>query len=284
MPLVLTHEDLDSLFEEPAFVEEAFQELQHVLLLPPQDPYPVVVLPSSSWEGAVALEVRAAEGGQPCVGLRSYPSAGAAEMLVAADGSLLALAPAESLDTWRLATASGLAARYLAPGAASSLGLYGTGGRAWAFLSVLTRALPSLSIIRIYGRDTPAARVLASAVAERIGLVVTVEDEPDRVVGADVLIALGGEEPPVAGGFGPGSLVLSQTVRGVPAGPGCVRVGPVAGSGVPHLVDATLAEIVRGRNVVRRSAAEPIVYQAGEIPGWESALFARAFGRAGQRR
>ncbi len=291
MPLILTRRDLHVIFEDPVFLEEAFQTVHDLLVDPGSDRLPAGISTRPSWS---APTVPAAPSGQPCGSGEDSPNhvcrtslfaAQRAEFLVTADGSLLAVAAAEAFDSWRAVTPSGLAARYLAPAGARSLGLYGTGTRAWASLCVFPLALPSLSLIRIYGRDLTTARELASSAVRHTGLVVTAEESPRVVAGADVVVLVGNERPLDPTWLGKGALLISQFADGVPAVLQCRRIGTTRStsgkSGESELSHATLADIVCGRAVARRGG-ETISYQAEEIPGWPSALDMCALRRAWQ--
>ncbi|WP_181874717.1 hypothetical protein [Marinitenerispora sediminis] len=211
MPLLLTRRDLETVFADPEFLEQGFQMAQDLMLDTEPARTSSITLPLAQRGQGLSVRLRSPAQEGLCVGLRVGPAHGPyatdlAELLVAPDdGALLALAAADTLDAWRRAVPSGLAARYLAPAAARSLGLFGAGTEAWAVLRVLTRALPSLSVVRIYSRDTAA-------------------------------------DPP----------------------------------------QATLADIMAGRALPRANGAETLVYQAGDVDGWDLAMQTWTLRRAWQ--
>ncbi|MFC9505954.1 hypothetical protein [Streptomyces sp. NPDC057002] len=225
---MLTSEDVDDAFDDEAFMEERFSDVQRLLL--GQDPAPgpetLVLLPATRCRLTVAPHASGPFG--RCFAVRLEPradlSAACVELLLADDGSLLGLVDAGALDGWRGAIPAGLAARYLAPPAPATLGLFGTGEAAWSCLLVLHHALPSLSEVHVVGREPDRARDFAAAAALRTGLRVRVsEDARTTAARADVVATTGGHPPVRAEWLAAGALLIDQTATVATAAPGDPR-------------------------------------------------------------
>ncbi|AXE88370.1 ornithine cyclodeaminase [Streptomyces sp. Go-475] len=293
MPIMLSSEDVDDAFDDEAFMEERFSDVQRLLLGrgPALGPVTPVLLPATHCRLTVGPHASGPFG--RCFAVRLDPgtdqSAPRVELLLADDGSLLGLVDAGALDGWRSAIPSGLAARYLAPPAPSLLGLFGSGEPAWSCLLVLHHALPSLSEVHVVGRDPAQARELASAAALRTGLRVRMsEDARATAAGADVVATTGGHPRVRAEWLAAGALLIDQTATAVPAaaGPAVRHVSlvppPGTAPGTRH-EPLPLAEIVAGRALPRGSGSDIVHYQGGELAGWSTIAAAAGLGHAWQR-
>ncbi|MFF5977453.1 hypothetical protein ACFY78_01240 [Streptomyces olindensis] len=290
---MLTSEDVDDAFDDEAFMEERFSDVQRLLLgrgpaLGPETP---VLLPATHCRLTVGPHAYGLFG--RCFAVRLDPGADQpaprVELLLADDGSLLGLVDAGALDGWRGAIPSGLAARYLAPPAPSLLGLFGSGEPAWSCLLVLHHALPSLSEVHVVGRDPAQARDLAAAAALRTGLRVRMsEDARATAADADVVATTGGHPHVRVEWLAAGALLIDQSATDPPAaaGPAVRHIslvpprGPAADTRPEPL---PLAEIVAGRALPRRSGSDIVHYQGGELAGWSAIAVAAGLGHAWQR-
>ncbi|MFI6857137.1 hypothetical protein [Streptomyces sp. NPDC050416] len=290
---MLTSEDVDDAFDDEAFMEDRFSDVQRLLLGhgPALGPETLVLLPATRCRLTVGPHAPGPFG--RCFAVRLDPgvdqSAPCVELLLADDGSLLGLVDAGALDGWRSAIPSGLAARYLAPPVPSMLGLFGTGEPAWSCLLVLHRALPSLSEVHVVGREPGRARDFADAAALRTGLRVRVsEDARTTAGGADVVATTGGHPPVRTEWLTAGALLIDQTataahvatdsdVRHVSLAP------PYGGSAGTRHEPLLLAEIVAGRALPRRTGSDIVHYQGGELAGWGAIAAAAGLGHAWQR-
>ncbi|AWI32178.1 hypothetical protein E3E14_30980 [Streptomyces sp. ICN441] len=313
MPIMLTSEDVDDAFDDEAFMEERFSDVQRLLLGdgPAPGPETLVLLPATRCRLTVGPHTSGPFGS--CFAVRLDPGsdlpAARVELLLADDGALLGLVDAGTLDGWRSAIPSGLAARYLAPPAPSRLGLFGTGEPAWSCLLVLHHALPSLSEVRVVGREPDRARDFAAAAALRTGLRVRMsEDAHATAACADVVAATGGHPPVRPEWLAAGALLIDQdapaaavpaarSVAGVllldqsaPAAPRAAdravrHVSLAAPVGRPDARPESLplAEIVAGRALPRRSGSDIVHYQGGELAGWGAIAAAAGLGHAWRR-
>ncbi|WP_344521815.1 hypothetical protein, partial [Streptomyces rectiviolaceus] len=203
MPILLTSEDVDDVFDDLAFMEERFSDVQGLLLghgpaAGHETRYP---LPYSNCRLTVRPYVPGPFGRCFVVRIDPAPPGSATarvELLIADDdGSLLGIADAGALDGWRAAIPSGLAARYLAPPNPLCLGLLGAGEQAWSCLLVLHHALPSLEEFHVVGRDPSRAKDFAAAVARRTGLTVHVTDDARATARRADVVAVTGSHPPI---------------------------------------------------------------------------------------
>ena len=95
------------------------------------------------------------------------------------------------LTNLRTGAAGGVAARYLAPGATTTVAVIGTGEQARRQLDALSLARPGLTDVRIWGRKPDHAEVCASALREALPAatgVTVAATVPVAVDGADVVI------------------------------------------------------------------------------------------------
>ncbi|MFF7314565.1 hypothetical protein [Streptomyces sp. NPDC008137] len=218
---MLTSEDVDDAFDDEAFMEERFSDVQRLLLGhdPAPGPETLVLLPATRCRLTVGPHASGPFG--RCFAVRLEPradlSAACVELLLADDGSLLGLVDAGALDGWRGAIPAGLAARYLAPPAPATLALFGTGEAAWSCLLVLHHALPSLSEVHVVGLEPGRTRDFAAAAALRTGLRVRVcEDARATAARADVVATTGGHPPVRVEWLAAGALLIDQTATAAP--------------------------------------------------------------------
>ncbi|GHB16604.1 hypothetical protein GCM10010377_02890 [Streptomyces viridiviolaceus] len=280
---MLTSEDVDEVFDDVAFLEERFSDVQRLLLDDPaagrENP---LTLPATPCRLTVGPHVPGPFG--PCFAVRLEPSphAGAArvELLLADDGSLLGIADAGALDGWRTAIPSGLAARYLAPPAPRRLGLFGAGDPAWSCLLVLHHALPSLCEIEVVGHDPGTTRRFAAAAARRTGLTVRAsQDAAATARRADIVTTTGGHPPVRSDWLSAGALLIDHTAA--PPTPAVRHIGLAAGATPP--APLLLAEVVAGRALPRHAGRDIVHYRAGELAGWSALAAAAGFGEAWHR-
>ncbi|GGR16681.1 hypothetical protein GCM10010497_18760 [Streptomyces cinereoruber] len=281
MPIMLSPQDVDDVFDDEGFLEERFADVQRLLL--GCSPAPCADTPVDVPSSRLRVTVRPDAPGPlgRCSTLRIdtsspvAPAAGRVELVLADDGSLLGLADAGALDGWRAAVPSGLAARYLAPPGPQALGLFGAGEQAWACLLVLRRALPSLAVVRVVGRDRARTRKFALAAGRYTGLTVLASDDPSAGARhADVVVATGGHPPVRADWLTAGALLIDQTdtTRPPRLARTAVRGVRLAPAGRPPATGPSgclaLGEIVAGRALPRRSGADIVHYRSADLAGW----------------
>ncbi|WP_202462366.1 hypothetical protein [Streptomyces sp. SID8374] len=301
---MLSPQDVDDVFDDESFLEERFADVQRLLLGSRHEPgaETLVDVPSSR----LRLTVRPDSPGPlgRCSTVRIDPSSpapaapadGRVELVLGDDCSLLGLADAGALDDWRAAVPSGLAARYLAPPGPRALGLFGVGEQAWACLLVLRRALPSLAVVRVVGRDRACARDFALAAARHTGLTVVATDDPHAGARqSDVVVATGGHPPVRADWLTAGALLIDQTrttrtarpprttrpaVRSVRLAPANRTAAPAATGGPGCLA---LGEVVAGRALPRRLGADIVHYRSDDLVGWNGMAAAAGLHQAWRR-
>lgn len=291
VPILLTSEDVDDVFDDLAFMEERFSDVQGLLLghgpaLGHETGYP---LPPSNCRLTVRPYVPGPFGRCFVVRIDHAPPGSVTprvELLIADDdGSLLGIADADALDGWRAAIPSGLAARYLAPPNPLRLGLLGVGEQAWSCLLVLHHALPSLEEFHVVGRDPSRARDFAAAVARRTGVRVRVTDDVRATARRADVVAMTGNHPPIpADWLAAGALLIDQAATSTEFEPAVRRVSLTPADGGPACRSPDgplpLAEIVAGRALPRRTGQDVVHYQGGQLSDWSAMAAVAGLGQA----
>ncbi len=146
----------------------------------------------------------AADGGQGVFGYKAYPSfagpGGGKMMMMLYDyetGQLLACMEAGRLGQIRTGAASGLATRYMARCAASTVAVIGSGFQARTQLEAVC-AVRSIGEARVFSRRQERREDFAQRSSERLGVdVQPVENAQECVEGADIVIAITSAREPV---------------------------------------------------------------------------------------
>ena len=146
----------------------------------------------------------AADGGQGVFGYKAYPSfagpGGAKMMMMLYDyetGQLLACMEAGRLGQIRTGAASGLATRYMARCAASTVAVIGSGFQARTQLEAVC-AVRSIGEARVFSRRQERREDFAQRSSERLGVdVQPAESAQECVEGADIVIAITSAREPV---------------------------------------------------------------------------------------
>ena len=146
----------------------------------------------------------AADGGQGVFGYKAYPSfagpGGAKMMMMLYDyetGQLLACMKAGRLGQIRTGAASGLATRYMARCAASTVAVIGSGFQARTQLEAVC-AVRSIGEARVFSRRQERREDFAQRSSERLGVdVQPAESAQECVEGADIVIAITSAREPV---------------------------------------------------------------------------------------
>ena len=147
----------------------------------------------------------AADGGQGVFGYKAYPSfagPGGAKMMVMLydyqTGQLLACMEAGRLGQIRTGAASGLATRYMARCAASTVAVIGSGFQARTQLEAVC-AVREIREARVFSRRQERREDFAQRSSERLGVDVRpVESAQECVEGADIVITITSARDPVA--------------------------------------------------------------------------------------
>ena len=146
----------------------------------------------------------AADGGQGVFGYKAYPSfagPGGAKMIVMLydyeSGQLLACMEAGRMGQIRTGAASGLATRYMARCAASTVAVIGSGFQARTQLEAVC-AVREIKEARVFSRRQERREDFATRSSERLGVdVKPVDSAQECVEGADVVIAITSAREPV---------------------------------------------------------------------------------------
>lgn len=155
--------------------------------------------------GSSLQVMAAAMPGHGLFGLRSYASArqggggkfNRLELYGLADRRLVAIMDCEPISHLRTGAATAVAAKYLAPPAAGSVGMIGTGRQARLQLIALA-ASRKLTHIEVWSRDAERRQRFAGEMARVLGLPVSVaRDARACVAGAELVVAATKSSTPV---------------------------------------------------------------------------------------
>jgi ornithine cyclodeaminase/alanine dehydrogenase-like protein (mu-crystallin family) len=241
-------------------------------------------------ERFAAVKVNSNFPGNPSRGLPTIQ--GAVLLYDAADGRLLAILDSIEITSRRTAAAGAVAARHLARGDSSTIGICGCGEQGRAQLAAIARVLP---IRRAWAWDADAARAgrFAQEMSRSLGLDVAAVRE---IAGADVIvtatsalepflrtvapgtfIAAIGAESPHKSEIHPALMASSKVVTDLTSqaiAMGDLHHAPGAA------VHAELGEIVAGRRPGRESDDEVIVFDSTGVAIQDVAAAACAYQRA----
>lgn len=248
-------------------------------------------------------------------GVRSYASArqgGAGfnrlELYATADRSLLAIMDCAPISLLRTGAATAIAAKYLARPGAATVGLIGTGRQAIVQLEALAAAR-TIRSVRVFSRDAARCARFAGDATARLGIPVeAAASGVAAVTGADLVVAATNSRTPVIEGawLAPGAHVTGMGANGADRrelDDACVlAAGVVATDDVAQaraeaaeLIDlaaarrlawdgvVSLADIVQGHAVGRRSPDEITVFKSLGVAIEDVALGAIAYRRASER-
>lgn len=216
-------------------------------------------------------------------------------------GDLLALVAGKNLNVWRTGAPAGVAAKYLAPKDAATLGLIGSGRQARGQLIALARALPRLAKVKIYSATKEHRAAFAKSMSEFLGLEVEAVDSAEAAVAGQPIISLAtSSRAPVIepGWIRPGALVVSitsgqlprQTVLGsrvivswkeevlageAPRQP--YRSMIADGSWSADKIAAELGEVILGKIPGRVSENETVVFESAGMAIWDTVAAAWAY-------
>lgn len=111
---------------------------------------------------------------------------------------LVGLIFGERLGALRTGAIGGVALRYMAPTAAKTLGVIGTGRQAETQVTAAVAVLPSLANVRVFGRNAANRAAFATRLAARFGIdVQAAESARQAVEGAEIVICATSSEQPV---------------------------------------------------------------------------------------
>jgi alanine dehydrogenase len=303
VPLYLTEADVEALLEPPDAlgpIEECFRRLARGAVdNRPRTRQPV--------EGGMFAVMSAVDQELELAGLKSYiwVAAGTPFVVVlfdAARGEVAAVIEANRLGQLRTGAASGVAARYLAPPGARTLGVIGCGFQAETQVQCIRAALPSLERVVAYCRTEERLHAFCA----RLGAE-PAESHRDAA-DADVVVTVTTSRDPVLRGdwLRPGALVcavgandprrreLDNVVLERAAFVCCDSreqarlesgdlIEPIQAGVLDWLEVHELHEVVSGDLQGRASDDDIVVFKSNGIAAWDVAIGAAALERARAR-
>ena len=115
-------------------------------------------------------------------------------------GEMIAIVHCHKIGAFRTAAVSAVAAKYLSPENASSVGLYGSGRIAEGQLEAVCAVRP-IKTARVYSRDPEKRMAFCKRVSERLGIKMIPAESPEEVPReADIVITATTSETPVLRG------------------------------------------------------------------------------------
>jgi ornithine cyclodeaminase/alanine dehydrogenase-like protein (mu-crystallin family) len=303
VPLYLTEKDVESLLspvDALQAIEECFRRLARGVI----DNRPRVRQPV---EGGMFALMSAVDHELELAGLKSYAwvAAGTPFVVVLFDvarGQLAAVIEANRLGQLRTGAASGVAARYLAPPGARSLGVIGCGFQAETQVQCIRAAVPSIEQVVAYCRTEERLQ----AFCERLGaepaeshreaadadVVVTVTTSRDPVLRGEWLRA--GALVCAVGANDPRQRELDNVVLERAAFVCCDSreqarlesgdlIEPVQAGVLDWLEVHEFHEVVAGELPGRQSDDDVVLFKSNGIAAWDVAIGAAALERARER-
>ena len=303
MPLYLTEEEVAALLEPAdavAAIEECFRRMARGEVV--NAPRRRLQLAAGSLADMAASDLELG-----LAGGKLYAATGDGASFVVCifetDGPTLAgVIEADHLGRLRTGAASGVAARHLARGGASTLGVIGCGHQAETQVACIRAAVPQLERVVAYCRSEERL----AAFCERVG---AEPAESHREAGAqDVVVTITSSRDPVLRGewLGPGALVV-----GVGANVASKReldnavlerasfvccdsieqarlesgdlIEPIAAGVLDWLEVHELHEVVSGEVAGRQSDDDVVVFKSNGLAAWDVAIGAEALRRGRER-
>ncbi len=291
MPLYLTEEDVEALFEigdaleavEGSFRRQAAGEIENR----PRDRLRLE-------DGSLAV-MAAADLGLGVAGVKTYAAgAGGVKFVLvlfhAQRHEVLAVIEADRLGRLRTGAASGVAAKHLAQTGAVSLGVIGCGRQAETQVAAIRAALPDIATTIVFCRDPGRREAFANAVGADAA------ESHQEAAAQDVVVTITTSKDPVLRGewLRPGSLVcaaganvprsreLDNAVLERAAFVCCDSrenaklesgdlIEPVAQGVLDWLEVHELAEVVAGDVPGRQSDDDIVVFKSNGIAAWDVA-------------
>jgi len=258
-------------------------------------------------EGGYFAVMAATDRGLGLAGLKSYTVVeGNLSFVVCLfsldDGSLAAVIEADRLGQIRTGAASGVAAKYLALGGASSLGVIGCGWQAESQVAAIRAAVPGIETVVAYCRTPDRLRDFCARTGAEPG-----ESHSDPA-GCDVVVTATTSKDPVLrgewlregalvcaiGANDPRSRELDNVVLERASFVCCDSreqsqresgdlIEPVAGGVLDWLEVHELQEVVAGELRGRERDEDIVVFKSNGIAAWDVAIGAAAMERARER-
>ncbi len=308
MPIILNEDNLKPLYQTPAAMDELLNLVEASLRAHNQGEAAgqtrvetSLVDPKRKYRIMTAAVPGAGFGTRICALFRGARDAYFHLLFDNDSGNLLALVAGRELNVWRTGAPGGVAARYLAPRNAETMGLLGSGRQARGQLVAICRAQPSLEHVRIFS-STPAHRsVFAKEMSAWLGIEVEAVDSARAAIqGAEIVSVATSSRAAVLESewISSGALVVSITsgqlprdlisrsrvvvswkeeVLGgeAPRQPYMAMIA--AGTWSADSIAGELGEVILERIPARQREDETIVFECVGMPVWDTTATAWAY-------
>lgn len=315
MAIILSETDLAPLYADPASMDALLDGIEASLRAHSGGKAPAQVrfqtpLPDGKRQFRVMMAgvPSAGEGLRVNALFRGAKDAQLSLLFDEASGDLLAVIAGREMNVWRTGSPAGVAARYLAPPDAKSLGLIGSGRQAGGQLIAIRRALPALERVRVFSPTEENRKRFVAKMAAWLQIEVEAVSDPGAAVAdADIVSVATNSRTPVleAGWISPGALVNSITSGQLPAE--LVASARVIASWKEEVLEGTpprepyasmiasgswsgnkivgeLGDVILGNLPARERESEIVIFESVGMPAWDTATAAWAYRWAASRR
>jgi ornithine cyclodeaminase/alanine dehydrogenase-like protein (mu-crystallin family) len=305
MPIILSENDLKRLYQTPAAMDELLQLIDDALrahscnqvagqtrvetsLLDAKQKYRIMTaaVPAAGFGVRVSALFRGAKDAYFHLLFDNH------------GGDLLALVAGRVLNVWRTGAPGGVGTRYLAPPAAKTLGLLGSGRQARGQLIAICRAQPSLERVRVFSPTAAHRIAFAKEMSALLGVeVAAVNSAREAIQHAPIISVATNSRAAVLEShwISPGALVVSITggqlpqdliansrvivswkeeVLGgeAPRQPYMAMIA--AGTWSGDKIAGELGEVILGQIPARQHPGETVVFECVGMPLWDTAATA----------
>jgi len=303
MPLYLTEEDVEALLS----IADALEAVEGSFLRLAEGVVENRPRYRLRLDGGALAVMAAADLGLGVAGVKAYAAGRSGASFVfclfdAASQQTLALIEADQLGRLRTGAASGVAAKYLAPQGARSLGVIGCGWQAETQVAAVRAAVVGIERVVVYCRTAARREEFARRVDAEPA------QSPQEAAAQDVVVTITTSKDPVLRGewLRPGALVvaaganhpsrreLDNAVLKRAAFVCCDSkeeamlesgdlIEPVSQGLLDWLEVHELSEVVAGQVQGRQSAEDIVVFKSNGIAAWDVAIAAAAVAKARER-
>jgi ornithine cyclodeaminase/alanine dehydrogenase-like protein (mu-crystallin family) len=304
IPLIITENDIQPLLTDPALIDGAIDACERATLAEydgrvrsidvvdrttHEKPNLLQIHLATDDDFVTGFQVFGATPGQPRTNSRFVV------LLDAETRQLLGIVPYEGLSPLRVGASAGVAARYLAPEGARTVGMLGSSKQARRQLQAIVRTVPGIESARVYSPTPENRERFAAETSAWLGIKVQAVEQPrEAVEGADIVdsstntrtpafewewVKAGALVMPIGGGQLPEQAIGSarivvptfdstkeEATARDPLG-AAIRDGRLKQEDVIEL-----GAVVRSEATVRQTDSDTVVFDVGRINIWAVAV------------